>query len=221
MHSSRSAMGRMKELRLVIFFWIVFGFLVLVLAMSIKCTDGSEIRDTWSKPLIASGFKPAEDQKPEDIPGEKLPPAGDPVLWGEGFVQDLIPVEILGLVTPDGEHWIKAWVAGDEVKFQRLEWATEPAAKESPWELVLAVEIQDSLGVGLGICWSPVRLSGIRIGLQGIAGVNANLGDPAGWGSVDLRASKQYGSFSIGCYGGYGVGSHSGVVFGLSAGLGF
>jgi len=181
------------------------------------------IVDTWSKPLNEAGFKPATPEKPDHIPGEKQPPAGEVVLHGSGTVENSgETVEIIGVETPDGKKWLTGWVGDRQISFQHLDWWSETALHDDGSDMSLiacCAWVDDSPDFGAGIAWQPVNALGIDAGLSISADVNAHLTSAPDWFAAGGRLSYQIGPFSAGGTVGGRLGQDAGLHLQLDAGV--
>ena len=180
-----------------IFFTVLILFLILSYGYFFLCNNGESmvdqqiVVDTWTKPLLASGYKPAIIQKPAGIPGDKQPPAGEPVLWASGTIQDSVTVEILAVETIDGKKWLTGWVGDEKVRFQQVEWSPdEVAICDNNWSVLIAEEWISGADTGVGLAYEPWTVAGARVGLQAVVDVNPDLTDAPDWISTGARISR-------------------------------
>jgi hypothetical protein len=180
------------------------------------------VTDTWTKPLQEAGFKPARPEKPENIPGDKQPPAGEPILHGTGAVEETGEVvELVGVQTPDGKRWLTGWVDGRRVVFDRLDWSELPRHNDHS-DLHLLIEsawVGDSPDFGVGVAWEPVHVLGADMGPALTMDLNRDIGQAPDWIALSGRLSRSFGPLSIGGDAGYRIGEDPGLHLGVSAGL--
>jgi hypothetical protein len=179
------------------------------------------IVDNWTKPLTEAGYKPAQPVKPDHIPSDKTPPAGEIILHGSGTVAETAEqVEIVAVQTPDGQRWLSGWVDGKQVTWQRLDWVLSPAHDDrSDFSLTLSAAAIDGADFGAGLHWHPVRLMGWDIGPAVTLDINRDLGLQPDWAAVTGRVSRPVlGPVSVEAGAGYRFGQDAGLH--LEAGLG-
>jgi hypothetical protein len=113
--------------------------------------------DTWSKPLTDAGFKPADIVDPVHVPVDI--PAGTPIIYGVGTVADSIPVDVIGVETPDGGKWIRVTVGGKPVHFQKLDWIDSPdKSADNNFSLLIAgALVGDGVDFAAGLAWEPLQ----------------------------------------------------------------
>lgn len=213
----------MKHAKLI-FFGIIILLAIIGYSRYFLCDmppppNPQVIVDSWSKPLIDSGYKPAAFTKPDHITGDKLPETVEAVLYAEGTVDD--GELIVSIVeTPDDTVWLKATYNGEDVKFRKVEYSTQPKpTRNDNWSLILASEWIDSPDIGIGICYSPFEYRGARFGLQAVFDLNSDLTDSPDWITPAVRISRRFGAFSVGGYCGYRIGEQQGLGMGVSLGV--
>ena len=219
---------------------LILPLLILLLIFGIVCKvadilQGSEqvrgvIVDTWSKPLQESGYHPARHQKPDHIPADKEPPAGEPILHGTGTVElsgnpGELEVELIGVEAPDGSRWLTGWVKDRDgierqIVFDRLDWREPAHDDRSDFSLIASCAwVNDSPDMGLGLAWQPVNALGIDGGFAVSADLNERVTDSPDWCALTIRGSRDVGVFSLGAGVGYRFGEDSGLHLEGSAGL--
>lgn len=222
----------MKTLKLFLPSIIVLGFLLFILRplFNIGCTPSlptADIPDTWSKPLSDAGYHPANHHKPENVPEDKQPPAGEVILHGSGTVENSVEtVELIGVQTPDGKKWLAGWVGDRRIIFDRLDWQQLEVANcdHSDFRLVACCAwVGDRPDMGLGLAWQPVTILGADIGPEVSFDLNEHITQSPDWFAVSGRLSRSYGPFETGIGIGYRIGEDSGLHlegnFGLRIGI--
>lgn len=182
--------------------------------------------DSWTEPMVDHGWKPASPDKPDGIPGDKLPPVeeAEVILHGSGTVETAsgpVEVKIVGAQTPDGKRWLSGWVDGRQIVFDRLEWPQYPARDDrSDFSLLITSEwVDGGPDFGVGVAWQPIRIAGADLGPAVTVDLNRDLLDSPDWITLSGRLSRSWGPVSFGGNLGYALGESSGLRAGLSAGL--
>ena len=211
---------------------IVFWVVIAVALFFIFCPDRDDSQpvplvDTWSKPLNDAGYTHAVTTKPQNIPDDKNPPAGEPVLHATGTVTQngtddtqIGTVELVGVQTPDGRKWLTGWVDGRQIVFDRLDWWQPAYDDDSDFSLFMETALvsgRADVGVGAGYAiWHPV---GLDLGAAVSFDLNRDLYDTPDWIAVSGRLSRSYDWFNVGAELGYRFGEDAGVHVGAGVGL--
>lgn len=206
--------------------------LIAVIAFTALCKllpDSSPPKvliDTWSSKLEERGYRQAENKKPDNIPDDKQPPAGEPIVHAIGTVEDST-VEIIAVETPDGNKWLTGWVKdGDgierQIVFDRLDWWDARPASDDSTDLNLIIEtawVNNQVDVGVGAeyqFWHPL---GADLGAAVTIDLQETITTTPDWLAVSGRLSGSISFFTLGGNVGWRFGEDSGLHLGASAGL--
>lgn len=175
----------------------ILFFILLILSAVFLCSNRTPtpVVDTWSKPFLEAGYKPANPSKPSGDPGGKTEfieeIGATPVLYASGITQDSLVVEIVGAYAPDGSRWLQAWVEGERVELSELDWF-EPASdlKRGDWSAVIeSAWVKERLDIGVGVSWEPVLFMGLRAGVGLTIDINQELNTTPDWIALTGRMS--------------------------------
>lgn len=183
-----------------------------------------KVIDTWSSALNERGYHRAANEKPDNIPDQKRPPAGEPVFHATGSVESSgnsgeLDIELIAVETPDGSKWVKGWVDGREIVFDRLDWVDTCYEDHSDFSLIVECALVDGPDFGAGLAYEPLHFWGMNAGLFLTADVNQDILTAPDWAAGGVRVSSDWWIFTGGVDVGYRVGEESGLHTGLALGL--
>jgi len=212
--------------------WIVIG-LVAVLAFVAFCNllpdtaPPKVLIDTWSSKLTERGYRQAENKKPDNIPADKTPPAGDPILYASGQAEG-DNIEIIGVTTPDGNFWLTGTIKGlngvdRQIIFDTLQWHDQieiATSDRSDFSLITeAAWIDNRVDAGAGLAWDPVQVWNINAGLFGTVDINQDILTAPDWAAAGGRLSTDLWIFTAGLDIGYRIGESPGLHTGAGIGV--
>lgn len=168
----------------------------------IGCGQEQPLEDTWTERLTEAGYIEAEDTRPSHIPGDKEKPITEsgskPVFYAEGEVvvdEDTLTVEAIGVQAPDGSRWFQAWVDGQRVRFNILEWQKQPVEKVSRdfSGFVAVAWVNEQPDIAVGVAWQPIGSESLRGGVSVVTDLNETITTAPQWIAPCARFSASYG----------------------------